>query len=139
MAKIEINQEAGHDPREKVEAFVKGRSYPFTATLTHKNIKPLVVPSTGVSDVIKPGEPITFKVKNFEQLWVVVTDCATLAQRFKRPEKDFAVLEAEGVAEVVAEPAAEAASADAETPAETTVEAVSQPKGGRGSKTATGE
>ncbi|WP_426237457.1 hypothetical protein [Pseudomonas sp. TWP3-2] len=94
MAKIEIKQGAGDDPSKLAEAICAGQSYPFMATITHKAVKPLLVPSTGLNEVIAPGaEGVQFKVKSFEQAWVVVTDSAALAARYNSDKKDFVVIE----------------------------------------------
>jgi len=96
MTKIKIEQGAGDDPTELVAAIVAGRKYPFTATITHKAVKPLVVPSTGLCEVIEPGKSVPFKFKNYEQVWAVVTDSAALAKRYENDEKDFVVIEVAG-------------------------------------------
>ncbi|POA45552.1 hypothetical protein C1893_23130 [Pseudomonas sp. MPR-ANC1] len=94
MAKIEIKKGDGDDPSELAKAICAIGKFPFTATLTHKAVKPLFVPSTGMSDVIAPGkEGVSFKVKNFEQAWVLVTDSAALASRYNSDEEGFVVIE----------------------------------------------
>lgn len=97
MTKISIKKGDGAEPAKLAQAIVEGQKFPFVAKLTHKSFKPLVVPSTGVCDVIKPGEPVEFKVKSFEQAWVLVTDCAQLATRYESDEKDFVVIEVPAV------------------------------------------
>ena len=98
MATIKVKQGAGDEPHELVQSLVAGQQYPFVAQLTHKNYKPLVVPSTGISDVIAPNKPIEFKVKSFEQAWVVVTDCAALAKRWNREDEDYVTITSPAVA-----------------------------------------
>lgn len=99
MAKIEIKKGAGDDPSALAQAICAGQKFPFTATITHKAVKPLFVPSTGLSDVIPPGtDGVQFKVKNFEQAWVLVTDSAALAARWSSDKSDFVVIEVPDVA-----------------------------------------
>lgn len=94
MAKIEIKQGAGDDPSELAQVICAGQKFPVTATITHKAVKPLFVPSTGLSDVIAPGsEGTQFKLKSFEQAWVLVTDGAALAARYNSDEEGFVVIE----------------------------------------------
>lgn len=125
MAKIKIKQGAGDDPGELVASILAGQSLPFMATITHQAVKPLVVPSTGINDVIAPGEAVSFKVKSFEQVWVLVTDSAALAKRYDSTAEDFVVIgvpAVEGVAPI--------AALDDQVPAET------KPTGKGGSKSA---
>lgn len=100
---VKIDRNAGSAPRPLVEALVAGQSYPFLATLAHKNTQPLVVPSSGINTPIAPGEPVKVKVKSFDQAWLLVTDLAELAHRADNDVPDFAELVA---AEVVEAPAA---------------------------------
>lgn len=112
MATIKVKQGAGDNPRELVEQLLTGQKLPFVATLTHKGFKPLVVPSTGICEVIAPNVKVPFKVVSFEQLWTVVTDGAALAKRYERTDEDFIVIEGP---EVVA--AAEPGQVQDEAPA----------------------
>jgi hypothetical protein len=105
MAKIKVKQGAGDEPSELAKAICEGRKFPFMATITHKAAKPLLVPSTGINEVIAPGVETQFKVKNFEQAWVLVTDSAALAKRYSSDDEDFVVFEVPDVAKE--EPAAE--------------------------------
>ncbi|QLG96711.1 hypothetical protein HZF02_32865 (plasmid) [Pseudomonas yamanorum] len=100
MTKIKIEQGDGDEPAELVASIVAGQKYPFTATITHKAVKPLVVPSTGLCEVIAPGEAVSFKVKSFEQAWAVVTDSAALAKRYESEDDDFVVITVAVVSEV---------------------------------------
>jgi len=93
MAKIKVKQGAGDDPSELVATICAEQKFPVMATITHKAVKPLVVPSTGINDVIKPGEGVQFKLKSFEQAWVLVTDSAALAKRYNSEADDFVVIE----------------------------------------------
>ncbi len=102
--KIKIKQGDGDEPRDLVQTIVAGQTFPFTATITHQGFKPLVVPSTGINEVIQPGQSVTFKVKNFEQAWVVVTDCAALAKRYASDADDFVVIAVPAVAVAPVEP-----------------------------------
>lgn len=98
MAKIKIKQGAGDDPSELVGSIVAiaGGKFPFMATIAHKAVKALVVPSTGICDVIPPGAAVPFKVKSYEQVWLVVTDSAALAKSYNSDAEDFVVIEVEG-------------------------------------------
>lgn len=100
MAKIEIKKGDGDDPSELAKAICAAGKFPFTATITHRGFKPLLVPSTGLNDVIAPGDVgVPFKVKSFEQAWVVVTDSAALAARYNNDEEGFVVIEVPDVVE----------------------------------------
>lgn len=118
MAKIEIKQGDGKEPRELAQSIVQGQTLPFMAKITHKSFKALVVPSTGLVDPIKPGESPAFKIKSFEQAWVLVTDSAALAERYKHDGNDFMTIEVPDVAQVEA-PAVADTVADADAPATT--------------------
>lgn len=98
MAKIKIKQGDGAEPGVLAQAIIQGQKFPFVAKIKHAGYKPIVVPSTGLGVVIKPGEELEFKVKSFEQAWLLVTDSATLAQRweYEAPAK----VEGEGESEV---------------------------------------
>ncbi|MBV4524308.1 hypothetical protein KVG88_30000 [Pseudomonas sp. SWRI74] len=93
MAKIKVKQGAGDEPSVLATAICAGQTFPFMATISHKAVKPLLVPSTGMRDVIAPGEEVQFKVKSFEQAWVLVTDSAALAKRYESNAEDFVVIE----------------------------------------------
>lgn len=108
---VKIDQNAGSAPRPLAEALVKGQTLPFQASLTHKNSKPLVVPSSGINTPIAPGAPVNVKVKSFEQAWLLVTDLAELARRAGNEAKDFAVLTPDPAPEPTPEPIQEPASA----------------------------
>lgn len=96
---VKIDRHAGKAPRPLAEAFTAGQSYPFLASLTHSDKKPLVVPSSGINTPIAPGEPVKVKVKSFDQAWLLVTDLAELAHRAGNDAEDFAVLAAAEVVE----------------------------------------
>lgn len=106
---VKIDQNAGRAPRPLAEALVKGQASPFLVSLTHKNSKPLVVPSSGINTPIAPGAPVTVKVKSFEQAWLLVTDLAELARRAGNEAKDFAELTPAQAPEPTPEPIQEAA------------------------------
>lgn len=133
MAKIEIKQGAGDEPSGLANAICAGqKKFPFMATIIHKAAKPLVVPSTGINDVIAPGTPVQFKIKSFEQAWVLVTDSAALAKRYSSDAKDFVVIEVEDVAQQEPTPEDPATEEPAVVP-----EAAEPTKpAGKGSKTA---
>lgn len=100
MAKIEIKKGDGDDPSKLAQAICAAGKFPIAATITHKGFKPLLVPSTGLNDVIPPGtESVPFKVKSFEQAWVLVTDSAALAARYNNDEDGFVVIEVPDVVE----------------------------------------
>lgn len=115
MAKIKIKQGAGAAPGELALAIVGGREFPFMASITHKAVKPLVVPSTGICEVIPPGETVDFKVKSFEQVWTIVTDSAALAERYENDADDFVVIE---VASPAQKPPSKGAVKAADAPSE---------------------
>lgn len=99
MPKINVKQGDGKAPKALAMAIVENQAFPFTATLTHKAKKPLVVPSTGIAGLIAPGsEGVPVKVKSLEQAWVMVTDLAALAERHGSDANDFAVIETPDVA-----------------------------------------
>jgi len=105
MAKIEIKKGDGDDPSELAKAICAIGKFPFSATITHKAFKPLLVPSTGLNDVIEPGsDGASFKVKSFEQAWVLVTDSAALAARYDSDEEGFVVIEVPDVEKEKASP-----------------------------------
>lgn len=105
---VKIDRQAGKAPRPLVEALVAGQQYPFLASLTHKNKKPVVAPSSGINTPIAPGEPVQVKVKSFDQAWLLVTDLAELAHRAGNDAADFAVLAAPKVVKAKAVEAQEA-------------------------------
>lgn len=77
---------------ELAQAIVEGREFPFEVRLAHKCYKPLVLPSTRHDELIQADETVQFKVKSFEQAWVVVTDVAALAKRYGSEAEDFVTL-----------------------------------------------
>jgi hypothetical protein len=116
MAKIQIKKGDGDDPSKLAAAICAVGVFPFAATITHKSFKPLLVPSTGLNDVIAPGEiAVPFKVKSFEQAWVLVTDSAALAARYNSDAEDFVVIEVPDVVKEKTSPrkAADKAASDA--------------------------
>lgn len=118
MAEIKVKRGAGDDPTELVKAIIGDRTLPFMASIRHKAVKPLVVPSTGINDVIAPGEGVPFKVKSFEQAWMVVSDSAALAARFESDEDDFVVVVVEDAAKAESKPTSKAAGKAAEAASE---------------------
>lgn len=117
MSKINIKQGDCKAPQELAKAIVVGQTFPFTAKLTHKGRKPLVVPSTGIVGLIPPGEAVDVKIKNADQAWLLVTDLATYA-RLSGSEEDFAEIEVPEVPEVPETPeVAEEPAPVAEAPA----------------------
>ncbi|MDF2792250.1 MAG: hypothetical protein K0S85_3 [Pseudomonas orientalis] len=112
MVKIEIKRGAGDDPGKLADAICAGQSFPFMATIAHQAVKPLLVPSTGLSAVIQPGEKVEFKVKNFEQAWVLVTDSAALAARYNSDKDDFVTIEVAAPKKTTSKGAEKAADAE---------------------------
>ena len=91
--KVTINRTAGKAPRALAEAIVAGQdTYPFNVTVSHQGNFPLVVPSTGLSAELAPGEQATVKVKSFEQAWLLVTDFAEFADRAGDDNEEFATI-----------------------------------------------
>lgn len=119
---VKIDRKAGSAPRPLVEALVAGKAPPFLVSLTHKNKKPLVVPSSGINTPIAPGTPVKVKVKSFDQAWLLVTDLAELAHHAGYNGEDFAVLTYPDVVEVLAEQKEEPA-----TPVESPAPAEAKP------------
>jgi len=99
MAKIKVGYGDGRMPKALATAIVEGQSFPFDATLTHKAKQSLVVPSSGISSTIPPGEVVKVKIRSLEQAWLMVTDLATLAQTYNSQAEDFAVIEVPDMAE----------------------------------------
>lgn len=89
---IKVGVGSAEKVAEVAQSIVAGQKYPFIAQLEHKSVKPLVVPSTGLTETIPRGGAVEFKVKSFEQAWVVVTDLAALAKRSGNEAEDFAVI-----------------------------------------------
>lgn len=101
---IKVGAASAAKVAEVVQSIVDGQKYPFMAQLGHKSVKPLVVPSTGLVEAIARGNPVEFKVKSFEQAWVVVTDLATLAKRSGNEADDFAEITVSASAVAPAQP-----------------------------------
>lgn len=89
---VKIDRKAGSDPRPFAQALVQGQVFPFWVSLTHKNNKSLVVPSSGINTPIAPSVQVKVKVKSFDQAWMLVTDLAELAHRAGNEADDFAEL-----------------------------------------------
>lgn len=104
--KVTINRDSGKAPRPAADALVSGRSFPFTVSLTHTNILPLVVPSSGIYTELEPNKAYDVKVKSFHQAWLLVTDLSEFAARTNDDSEEYAVL-TDGQPVVV--PAADAA------------------------------
>ena len=51
---VKIDRHAGKAPGALVATLVSGQSYPLAVLLTHKNDKPLVIPSSGINTPIEP-------------------------------------------------------------------------------------
>lgn len=107
MKKIDIKQADGAEPRDMALAIVNGNTFPFMAKITHRAKKSLVVPSTGLNTVIEPKTETEFKVKSFEQVWVLVTDVAALAARYEDAEDAFASISVPALPAAAAAPSAE--------------------------------
>lgn len=109
QAAITVGAGSAEKVAEKAALIVLGQKFPFKATLKHKCVKPLLVPSTGLSDVIARESEAEFKIKSFEQAWVLVTDLAALATRYESTVEDFAVITCPPVAKAEPEPVHEPA------------------------------
>lgn len=107
---IKVGAASAAKVAEVVQSIVEGQKYPFMAQLGHKSVKPLVVPSTGLVEAIARGTPVEFKVKNYEQAWVVVTDLAALAKRSGNVAEDFAEITVQASAAAPAQPSTPAAT-----------------------------
>lgn len=77
---VKIDRNSGANPRPLAEALVGDQKYPFQATLKHSNTFPLVVPSSGITGVIRPNESVEVRVRSFDQAWSLVVDLAELAK-----------------------------------------------------------
>ncbi|WP_085618740.1 MULTISPECIES: hypothetical protein [unclassified Pseudomonas] len=100
---INLGASSGEQVAKLAQAIVEGRKYPFEVHLAHKCYKPLVVPSTRHDELIHAGETVPFKVKSFEQAWVVVTDVAALAKRYGSEDANFVTLTIPPAAEAPAD------------------------------------
>lgn len=94
---IKIDHTSGDDPRPLVEKLVANRDYPFAVELTHNNILPVVVPSSGINAALPPGETHNVKLKSFQQAWCLVTDLSEYASRTNNTAKDYAIVTASEV------------------------------------------
>lgn len=132
---VKIDREAGKAPRVLVDALVLGQAYPFLVALEHKSKKPLVVPSSGINTPIASGgEPVTVKVKSYDQAWHLVSDLSALASLAGNEEKDFATLIP---APAVPVEAPAAPLVEGEAPAAEEVPVVVDPKALKAGKAAT--
>lgn len=91
---VKIDRHAGKAPLTIVDALVGALSFPLVVVLTHKNDKPLVIPSSGINTAIEPGAPTPVKVKSRDQVWMLVSDLSEFAHRAGNDSDDFAVLRA---------------------------------------------
>lgn len=113
--KVSIDRNSGKEPRALVEKLApEGQEFPVVVSLTHKNVEPLVVPSSGINTPLESDTEHQVKVKSFEQAWLLVTDLSEFAARAESDDKEYAVVT------VVA-----AVTAPAEAPADTAVATVS--------------
>lgn len=110
---LKINRNSGKAPRELVDQIVNGRALPITVQLTHKNVLPLVVPSSGINTALEPGQAYDVKVKTFQQAWHLVTDLSELAARADNSADDYAVVVAPGTTKAAKAPAAAAVAQEA--------------------------
>lgn len=104
---VKIDRHAGKAPRAIVDALVGVLSFPLVFVLTHKNDKPLVVPSSGINTPIEPETETPVKVKSRDQVWMLVSDLSEFAHRAGNDSDDFAVLKApsdEGVTQEAPQP-----------------------------------
>jgi hypothetical protein len=108
--KVTIDRHSGKAPRPAAEALVGDSTFPFSVWLTHTNLLPLVVPSSGIYTPLQPNQAYQVKVKSFHQAWLLVTDLSEFAARTDDDSAEYAVLTD---AEFAVAPAAEVA----ETPA----------------------
>jgi hypothetical protein len=129
--KVLINRNSGKAPRPLAEAIIEGREFPFKVDLTHSNILPLVIPSSGLPAALKPGETYVVKIQSFHQAWHLVTDLSEFATRTNNENEEYAVITEAGAAALpapVVTPTAEVADpAPVETPAVADATATSEP------------
>lgn len=90
---VKIDRNAGKAPRPIAEALVAGQTLPFVVSLTHKNSKPLVIPSSGINTPIAPGVETPVKIRSLDQAWLLVSDLSELARLAGNDAEDFAVVE----------------------------------------------
>lgn len=115
--KVSIDRNSGKEPRALVEQLApEGQEFPVVVSLTHKNVEPLVVPSSGINAPLEPSTEHQVKVKSFEQAWLLVTDLSEFAARAESDDKEFAVVTAvsASAAPATADSAVAAVSASAE-------------------------
>lgn len=105
---VKIHRNSGAAPAPLVAQLMAGQTLPFEVTVTHNHLRPLTVPSSGLSTVLEPAKQHTVKVKSADQAWLLVTDLAEFAHMANNDNDDFAVIVAPGVV-----PAAETAAAPA--------------------------
>lgn len=97
MSKINVKQGDGQAPKALVEKILEGQTLPVVVKLTHKARKGLVIPSSGLADVIPPNEATDVKVRSYDQAWLLVTDLATFAALGNNKAEDFGVIEVPAV------------------------------------------
>lgn len=88
--KVLIDRNSGNDPRKVVDAIVGDQGYPFVVSLTHSNILPVVLPSSGLNTVLEPNKAYDVKVKSFHQAWHMVTDLSEYAARTENNAANYA-------------------------------------------------
>lgn len=93
MSKINVKKGDDQAPKDLVEKILKGQTLPFVVALTHKARKGLVIPSSGISDVIKADTETKVKIRSEDQAWLLVTDLATFARLAGSDDKEFATIE----------------------------------------------
>ncbi|MGE8046053.1 hypothetical protein ACQKO6_17855 [Pseudomonas monteilii] len=94
---IKIDHTSGDNPRPLVEKLVANRDFPFLVGLQHRNVLPVVVPSSGINAALQPGETHSVKLKSFQQAWCLVTDLSEYASRTNNTAEDYATVTASEV------------------------------------------
>lgn len=89
---LKINRNSGKAPREVVDQIVSNRTFPITVKLTHKNVLPIVLPSSGINTALPPDVEHAVKIKSHQQAWLLVTDLSEYAARAGSDADDFGVL-----------------------------------------------
>jgi len=93
MSKVNVKKGDGQAPKPLVEKILVGQQLPVTVQLTHQARKGLVIPSTGIAEVIPPGVPTAVKIRSADQAWLLVTDLATFAELGNNTAENFGCIE----------------------------------------------
>lgn len=94
MSKINVKQGDAQAPKALVEKILpEGQTLPVVVKVIHKARKGLVIPSTGLAEVIPPNTATEVKIRSYDQAWLLVTDLATFAALGNNKAEDFGVIE----------------------------------------------